>query len=102
MKADELIKDDLFVRFEQGFTGRAYLRFSLKELAMSIESQAIESPTDATATDLPMKSKKAKKAAITSGLRLKDKLTQDTRRRIEILHEQRQLSNRFGVDIEID
>ena len=65
---------------------------------MSIESQAVESPTDATTT----KSKKAKKAAITSGLRLTDKLTQDTRRRIEILHEQRQLSNRFGVDIEID
>lgn len=28
---------------------------------MSIESQAVESPTDATTTDLPMKSKKAKK-----------------------------------------
>ncbi|AUD58240.1 hypothetical protein AYJ58_01475 [Shewanella sp. Pdp11] len=68
---------------------------------MSIESQAVKSPTDATTTDLPIKSKKAKKATITSGLRLKDKLTQDIRRRIEILHEQRQLSNRFGVDIEI-
>lgn len=68
---------------------------------MSIESQATESPTDATTIDLPMKSKKVKKATISS-LRLRDKLTQDTRRRIEILHEQRQLSNRFGVDIEID
>lgn len=68
---------------------------------MSIESHVIESPTGVTVTDLPMKSKKAKKVAIASGLRIKDKLTQDTRRRIEILHEQRQLSNRFGVDIEI-
>ncbi|MGL6123653.1 MAG: hypothetical protein ACRC1W_11690 [Shewanella sp.] len=65
---------------------------------MSIESQAVESLTDATTT----KSKKTKKVAITSGLRLKDKLTQDTRRRIEILHEQRQLSKRFGMDIEIN
>ncbi|MCL1089883.1 hypothetical protein L2744_09720 [Shewanella profunda] len=65
---------------------------------MSIESQVIGSP----ALDLPTKRKKVKKAVITNGLRLKDKLTQETRRRIEILHEQRLLSNRFGVDIVID
>ncbi|GIU04465.1 hypothetical protein [Shewanella glacialipiscicola] len=69
---------------------------------MSVEFQTVESPTDATTIDLPIKSKKAKKTTAASGLRLKDKLAQDTRRRIEILHEQRQLSNRFGMEIEID
>ena len=91
-------KDDLFVRFEQGLLEELF-KVLIKGVNMSIESQTVESPTDATTT----KEQESKKAAITSGLRLKDKLTKTLAAELKFCkNEQRQLSNRFGVDIEID
>lgn len=50
-----------FFRLGQGSTGSAYIRFSLAELTIPIEPQAVENPTDLMTIDLPIKSNNDKK-----------------------------------------
>lgn len=56
-----------------------------------------------TANSIDFKSKKkSKKATAAAGLRIKDKAAQDTRRRIDLLREQSELSALYGMDIELN
>lgn len=52
---------------------------------------------------IDFKSKKqTKKATAAAGVRLKDKAVQDTRRRIDLLREQAELSEMYGMEIELN
>lgn len=69
---------------------------------MSSESTLLHHPASTGEVDLLIEGRKAKKAKAANGIRVKDKLAQDTRRRIELLHEQRELSYLYGIEIDID